>query len=73
MPCPSPGDLPEPGMEPASLMSPALAGGFLTLGPPGETPVSQINQRKGVVEILKAVLQEWKSESTLTAYLTQKG
>ena len=56
LPCPSPGDLPEPGMEPASLMSPALVGGFLTLGPPGETPVSQINQRKGVVEILKAVL-----------------
>jgi len=24
-----PGDLPDPGMEPVSLMSPALAGGFL--------------------------------------------
>ena len=30
LPCPSPGDLPDPGMEPLSLMSPALAGGFLT-------------------------------------------
>ena len=30
LPCPSPGDLPHPGIEPASLMSPALAGGFLT-------------------------------------------
>ena len=28
--CPPPGDLPNPGIEPASLMSPALAGGFLT-------------------------------------------
>ena len=28
--CPSPGDLPGPGMEPASLMSPVLAGGFFT-------------------------------------------
>ena len=28
--CPSPGDLPDPGMEPLSLMSPVLAGGFLT-------------------------------------------
>ena len=28
--CPSPGDLPDPGIEPASLMSPALAGGFFT-------------------------------------------
>ena len=30
MPFPSPGDLPDPGMEPASLMSHALAGGFST-------------------------------------------
>ena len=27
-PCLPPGDLPNPGIEPASLMSPALAGGF---------------------------------------------
>ena len=27
---PSSGDLPDPGMEPTSLMSPALAGGFFT-------------------------------------------
>ena len=26
--CPPPGDLPKPGIKPASLMSPALAGGF---------------------------------------------
>ena len=30
---PSPGDLPDPGIEPASLMSPALAGGLLLLAP----------------------------------------
>ena len=29
-PCPSPGDLPSPGIELTSLMSPALAGGFFT-------------------------------------------
>ena len=28
--CPPPGDLPDPGIEPASLMSPALAGAFFT-------------------------------------------
>ena len=28
--CPPPGDLPNPGMEPAPLMSPALAGRFFT-------------------------------------------
>ena len=29
-PCPPLGDLPDPGIEPMSLMSPALAGGFFT-------------------------------------------
>ena len=29
-PCPSPGDLPDPGIEPGSFMSLALAGGLLT-------------------------------------------
>ena len=29
-PCPSPGDLPDPGIEPTSLTSPALASRFLT-------------------------------------------
>ena len=31
LPCPPPGDLPNPGMEPSSLMSPALAGRFFTI------------------------------------------
>ena len=30
LPCPPPGDLPHPGMEPVVLMSPALAGKFFT-------------------------------------------
>ena len=30
LPCPPPGDLPDPGIEPTSLMSPALAGRFFT-------------------------------------------
>ena len=30
LPFPSPGDLPDPGIEPTSLLSPALAGGFFT-------------------------------------------
>ena len=29
-PCPPPGDLPNPGIKPVSLRSPALAGGFFT-------------------------------------------
>ena len=34
LPFPSPGDLPDPGMEPTSLMFPALAGRFFTSEPP---------------------------------------
>ena len=30
LPCPPPGDLPDPGIKPMSLASPALAGGFFT-------------------------------------------
>ena len=30
LPCPPPGDLPDPRIELTSLMSPALAGGFFT-------------------------------------------
>ena len=36
LPFPPPGDLPDPGVEPMSLMSPALAGGFLPLVPAGK-------------------------------------
>ena len=36
LPCPPPGDLPNPRIKPTSLMSPALAGGFFTPAPPGE-------------------------------------
>ena len=32
LPCPLPGDLPDPETEPASLKSLALAGGFFTTG-----------------------------------------
>ena len=36
MPFPSLGDLPDPGIEPGSLASPALAGGLFTSEPPGK-------------------------------------
>ena len=36
LPFPSPGDLPDPGIKPASLASPAMAGGFFTTEPPGK-------------------------------------
>ena len=36
LPFPTPGHLPDPGMEP---VSPALAGGFSTTEPPGKAPI----------------------------------
>ena len=39
LPCPSPGDLPNPGIKPRSPESPALAGGFSTSEPPGKLPI----------------------------------
>jgi len=33
LPFPSPGDLPDPGIEPVFLVSPALAGGYFTTAP----------------------------------------
>ena len=36
LPFPPPGDLPDPGVEPTSLVSPALAGGFFTTESPGK-------------------------------------
>ena len=36
VPFPTPGDLPHPGIQPASLVSLALAGRFLTTAPPGK-------------------------------------
>ena len=38
LPCPPPGDIPDPGIEPTSLMSPALAGGFFTTSTTWEAP-----------------------------------
>ena len=38
LPCPSPGDLPDLGIKPMSLMFPALAGRFFTTSTPGKPP-----------------------------------
>ena len=38
-----PVDLPNPGIEPSSLVSPALAGGFFTTAPPGKPYSGEIH------------------------------
>ena len=46
----SPGDLPDPGVELASLTSPALAGGFFTTNATWEAP----DHRRPSLKILKS-------------------
>ena len=38
LPCPPPGDLPDPGIKPVPPMSSALAGGFFTTSATWEAP-----------------------------------
>ena len=45
LPLSSPGDLPDPGIEPAFLASPALAGGFFTTEPSGKPCFSVYNPK----------------------------
>ena len=51
--CPPPGDLPYPGVHPASLTSPALAGGFFTTSATWEAPECSLAGTK---------LDKWKVE-----------
>ena len=44
LPCPPLGDLPDPGIEPMSLTSPALQAGSLPIAPPGKPRKAQILQ-----------------------------
>ena len=43
LPCPLPGNLPNPGIEPTSLTSPALADGFFTTSTTWEAPQDVID------------------------------
>ena len=54
LPCPPPADLPDPGIEPMSLTSPALAGGFFNTG---ATCVAR--QAPLSMEILQASMLVW--------------
>ena len=46
LPFPPPGDLPDPGIKPRSLMSPAVAGGFFNTSATWETPQRQPDESK---------------------------
>ena len=63
LPCPPPGDLPDPGTVPTSLTSPALAGRFTTTSTTWEAPCP-----KGTQEFLwlhrNLMGQFWESQDT---------
>ena len=46
LPCPPPGDLPDPGIEPTSLMFPALAGRFFTTSATLKVPKMSLLTKK---------------------------
>ena len=48
LPFPTPEDLPDPGIEPMSLASPALAGRFFTTVPPGSPTIISNLHDKGI-------------------------
>ena len=48
LPFPAPGDLPDPGTELVSLVSSALAGGFITTTPPGKPPSVRIRSNNSI-------------------------
>ena len=77
LPCPPPGDLPDPGMEPSSHTSPALAGGFFTASTTWMPPdillafiqVTVNISRIGVITVIKVnillclmFVAEWKGQ-----------
>ena len=54
LPFPFPGDLPNPGIEPMSFMSPTLAGGFLTTSTIWEVKVDRWSESKVATDLGKA-------------------
>ena len=55
LPHPPPGGLPHPGIEPVSLMSPALAGGFLTTNTTWEPTHYITESLKQAFEVLSVI------------------
>ena len=51
LPFPSSGDLPDPGIEPASLTSSALAGGFFTINVTWEAPYMYLKKVKSLSRV----------------------
>ena len=64
LPCPPPGDLPKPGIEPASLTSPSLAGGFFTTSDMWEAQFKNTGGKNRSERILSPLLKSYMSDSS---------
>ena len=60
LPCPPPGDLPDLGMEPTSLMSPVLAGAFFTARATSES--SGILNKRAMEALMKKEIDAFKKD-----------
>ena len=72
LPCPLPGHLPDSGIEPVSLMSPALAGRFFTTSAPWEDLLSHTAPFISVTEQITAYDDRFRlcfSQRTMRATL----
>ena len=65
LPFPTPGDLPDPGIEPAFPVSLALAGGFFTTAPPVEDDNYQMKHfHSREVSLITSRITEGPQENT---------
>ena len=62
LPFPTPGDLPDPEIEPISLMFPVLAGGFFTTEPPEKPPNTYMHRIKSSNGGVGRGWEEWWNE-----------
>ena len=67
-PDPPPGDLPDPGIEPTSFMSPALAGGFFTTSATWE---AQVKTHNFIIVTMYQVGQKLHSSKSLRTNLNE--
>ena len=69
---PTTGDLPDPGMEPLSLGSPALARRFFITAPPGKPFIRCIMVSKVVLYLQLGILQRMKEPHSFINFILLK-
>ena len=70
LPFSTPGDLPDPAIEPESLVSPALAGRFFATMPPGKpgNDIGKLINKVSCPMFLAQRMQEWRKPKSLPSW-----